>query len=44
MKMIENTGYKKGVQKDYSLSFKLRIVQEIELGEITGLKYVVIWY
>lgn len=35
MKSTENIGYVKRTQKDYSLSFKLQIVQEIELGELT---------
>ena len=35
MKSTESTGYIKRTQKDYSLSFKLQIVQEIELGELT---------
>lgn len=35
MKSTENIGYIKRTQKDYSLSFKLQVVQEIELGELT---------
>ena len=35
MKSIENTGYIKRTQKDYSLSFKLQIVQEVEQGLLT---------
>ena len=34
MKTSENTGYVKRTQKDYSISFKLQVVQEIELGEL----------
>jgi transposase-like protein len=32
MKRSENTGYVKRTQKDYSVSFKLQVVQEIESG------------
>lgn len=35
MKSTENIGYIKRTQKDYSLSFKLQVVQEIEFGELT---------
>ncbi len=35
MKNSENKGYRKRTQKDYSLSFKLAVVQEIEQGELT---------
>lgn len=35
MKTIENSGYVKRTQKDYSLSFKLEVVQEIEQGFLT---------
>ena len=35
MKPPEKTGYSKRTQKDYSLSFKLQLVQEIELGLLT---------
>jgi transposase-like protein len=35
MKTSEKTGYSKRTQKDYSLSFKLQLVQEIEQGELT---------
>jgi transposase-like protein len=35
MKTSEKTGYAKRTQKDYSLSFKLQLVQEIEQGELT---------
>ncbi|WP_034040217.1 transposase [Wocania ichthyoenteri] len=35
MKTSENTGYVKRTQKDYSLSFKLEVVQEIEQGFLT---------
>lgn len=35
MKSIENTGYIKRTQKDYSLSFKLQIIQEVEQGLLT---------
>ena len=35
MKTIEKTGYVKRTQKDYSLSFKLEVVQEIEHGFLT---------
>lgn len=30
-----NPGYVKRTQKDYSLSFKLQLVEEIELGKLT---------
>lgn len=33
MKTSENSGYVKRTQKDYSISFKLQVVQEIELGQ-----------
>jgi transposase-like protein len=32
MKTSENKGYVKRTQKDYSISFKLQVVQEIESG------------
>lgn len=35
MKTSEKTGYPKRTQKDYSLSFKLQLVQEVEQGELT---------
>lgn len=35
MKTSAKTGYSKRTQKDYSLSFKLQLVQEIEQGELT---------
>jgi transposase len=35
MKTSENNALSKRTQKDYSLSFKLQVVQEIELGELT---------
>lgn len=35
MKAPENTGYVKRTQKDYSISFKLQVVQEIELGQLS---------
>ena len=35
MKSQTNKGYVKRTQKDYSLSFKLQVVQEIETGEIS---------
>ena len=35
MKTAENSGYVKRTQKDYSLSFKLEVVQEIEQGFLT---------
>lgn len=35
MKRSENSGYVKRTQKDYSLSFKLEVVQEIEQGFLT---------
>lgn len=35
MKSQGNKGYVKRTQKDYSLSFKLQVVKEIELGELT---------
>ena len=34
MKTSENTGYVKRTQKDYSISFKLQVVEEIESGQI----------
>lgn len=34
MKTSVNTGYVKRTQKDYSISFKLQVVQEIESGEL----------
>lgn len=35
MTKSEKTGFPKRTQKDYSLSFKLQLVQEIEQGELT---------
>lgn len=35
MKTSVNTGYVKRTQKDYSVSFKLQVVQEIELGQLS---------
>ncbi|SDX06316.1 transposase [Aequorivita viscosa] len=35
MKTSENSGYRKRTQKDYSLSFKLQLIQEIEQGVLT---------
>ena len=35
MKTSENAGYVKRTQKDYSISFKLQVVQEIELGQLS---------
>jgi transposase-like protein len=35
MKTSEKTGYVKRTQKDYSVSFKLQVVQEIELGQLS---------
>jgi len=35
MKTSENSGYVKRTQKDYSISFKLQVVQEIELGQLS---------
>lgn len=35
MKLSENKGYTKRTQKDYSLSFKLQLVGEIEQGLLT---------
>lgn len=35
MKLSENNGYTKRTQKDYSLSFKLQLVEEIEQGHLT---------
>ena len=32
MKNLENTGYVKRTQKDYTMSFKLQVVQEVEQG------------
>ena len=33
--MEENTNYQKRTQKDYTLAFKLQLVQEIERGELS---------
>ena len=35
MEKHEETRYVKRTQKDYSMSFKLQIVQEIERGQLT---------
>ena len=35
MKTSEKTVYVKRTQKDYSVSFKLQVVQEIELGQLS---------
>lgn len=35
MESLENNGYVKRTQKDYSLSFKLQLVKEIEQGLLT---------
>ena len=35
MQRSENKGYRKRTQKDYSISFKLQVVQEIELGQLS---------
>jgi len=35
MENLENTRYLKRTQKDYTMSFKLKIVQEIERGKIS---------
>jgi transposase-like protein len=35
MQTIEKAGYVKRTQKDYSLSFKLQLVEEIEQGHLT---------
>ncbi len=35
MKTSETTGYVKRTQKDHSISFKLQVVQEIELGQLS---------
>ena len=35
MKTSEKSGYVKRTQKDYSISFKLQIVEEIELGQLS---------
>ena len=35
MKTSENSGYVKRTQKDYSISFKLQVVEEIELGQLS---------
>jgi len=37
MKTFENIGYTKRTQKDYSLSFKLQVVEEIESGQLDRL-------
>jgi transposase len=36
MKALQETRYVKRTQKDYSMSFKLQIVQEIEHGQLTA--------
>lgn len=36
MKEIKNEMYAKRTQKDYTLSFKLQVVQEVESGELTA--------
>ena len=33
--MEENTNYQKRTQKDYTLAFKLQVVQEVERGELS---------
>ncbi len=38
MKTSENIGYVKRTQKDYSLSFKLQVVDEIESGQLERLE------
>ena len=38
MYTAENSGYVKRTQKDYSLSFKLQLVEEIETGKIGRLE------
>lgn len=38
MNISEKTGYVKRTQKDYSISFKLQVVQEIELGELSRIE------
>ena len=38
MKTSANTGYVKRTQKDYSVSFKLQVVQEIESGQLERLE------
>ena len=35
MKALQETRYVKRTQKDYSMSFKLQIVQEIEHGPVS---------
>ena len=35
MKTSENIGYVKRTQKDYSISFKFQVVQEIESGQLS---------
>ncbi|WP_452602930.1 hypothetical protein [Pontimicrobium sp. MEBiC06410] len=35
MKTSENNGYTKRTQKDYSLSFKLQLVEEVGQGHLT---------
>jgi transposase-like protein len=37
MKTSENNGYQKKTQKDYSLSFKLQLVHDIETGRLDRL-------
>ena len=38
MKTSENSGYVKRTQKDYSVSFKLQVVEEIESGQLERLE------
>ena len=35
MKKEDQTGYQKRTQKDYTLSFKLQVVSEVERGELS---------
>lgn len=35
MEKANNKGYRKRTQKDYTMSFKLQVVQELETGELT---------
>jgi transposase len=38
MNISEKTGYVMRTQKDYSISFKFQVVQEIELGELSRIE------
>jgi transposase-like protein len=44
MEKHEETRYVKRTQKDYSMSFKLQIVQEIERGQLTVTESKNLWH